>query len=215
MPTRTRPTAPSARRIRLRFFANRIPCLETPLSATDSKTSSNAFNSRGSPTLYGVVAPLTGAAGRPAPAKAGGLPGLFHPPSPRPLFPIWRLFRGCLARHSSRSCAARLKPAFAPQPPSCAALYPRNPRFKSKLHPIPSPFNLDSTSKLHRAFPGPGEPPPGTEGAGKKTLRTIQFNSNPRHSPTLQPLPSRSDPWLLDTLTAVLLPSHAHIDQTQ
>ena len=106
----------------------------------------------------------------------GACPTLFHPPSPRPLFPIWRLFRGCLARHSSHTCAARFQPAFASQPPSCAPLPAPKSRFESKLRPAPSPVNLHSTSKLHRAIPGPGHALPGTGGPGKKSEERNQTN---------------------------------------
>ena len=78
-----------------------------------------------------------------------------------------RLFPGCLERHSSRSCAARFQPAFALQPQSCDALPAPKPRFQSKLRRDPSRVNLDSTSKLYRAVPSPGQAFPGTAGREK------------------------------------------------
>ena len=104
---------------------------------------------------------------------------LFHPPSPAARIvpvPGPRLFPGCFARHSFRSCAARLEPAFALQPPSCAALLPPPPRFESKLRQAPLRFNSDSTSKLHRAFSDPGETFPGTGPAGKKRAERNETN---------------------------------------
>ena len=99
------------------------------------------------------------------------LPGrLFHPPFRAPRIvsaPSPRLFPRCFARHSIRSCAARFQPAFAIQPPSCGALPAPKPRFESKLRRELPRFDRDSTSKLHRAFPGPGQAFSGTAGRGK------------------------------------------------
>ena len=108
--------------------------------------------------------------------RPGARPACFA----HPLRGAFSLSGGCspVVSRGIRSVAAprgsipqsRVNPQAAP---SCC---PQNPRFKSKLRPLLPPFNLHSTSKLHRAFPAPGHALPGTEGQEKSaTDNSIQL----------------------------------------
>ena len=128
------------------------------------------------PTAAAASTPQ-GVGAEPAPAKAGGLPCLFRAPPPQLFFPIWRLFPGCFARHSIRSCAARFQPAFATQPPSCAAFWP--PRTTVPIQAAPSPAAMQPRVNLKAApsIPGPWRAVPRHGRPGKK--REERHESNP------------------------------------
>ena len=94
--------------------------------------------------------PPVSAAAQRCKMRVQGLPCLFRGPFTRPLSPIWTLFRGCFARPLSPICAARFQPPIAKQPPSWV-LSPRAiQEDESKLRPIPTRNNRESTSKLFR-----------------------------------------------------------------
>ena len=104
---------------------------------------------------------------------------LFRAPFTRPRFPIWRLFRGCFARHLSRICDPRLKPALVEQPPTCDPSTVATQKLNSKLRPTPTRNNRESTSNLFR----PSVDRPQAREARKKRAKTIQLDSNRRRRP--------------------------------
>ena len=114
MPTHTRPVRKMNGGFDFEFFCNRIPCLESALSATDSKIRSIPLPP-GPPTASSHP-PLK--AQSPAPAqrpKLKRLAALFHTPPQRPLFPICDLFRAPPPRPLFPIWAARIQPATGKQ----------------------------------------------------------------------------------------------------
>ena len=112
-----------------------------------------------------------------------------HLPPTAPSSHMWRLFPGCFARPLSRSCTARLKPAFALQPPSCAALL--GPGIRGSNPSCAQPRRQLTSTQPQSCFGAlPHDPRHGRP--GKK--RTAQFNSTQTHAPTPvlgAPLPPR------------------------
>ena len=129
-------------------------------------------------------------AARPAQAEGAGLallPGscFIHPLRAARIVSVSgpRLFPGCFARHSFRSCAARLKPAFALQPPSCAALLPPATAVQIQAEPVPVALQPPFNRKAAPSLPGPRRLAPRHGGSRKKTRSTIQYKSNGAPAP--------------------------------
>ena len=109
---------------------------------------------------------------------------LFLAPFARPLFPIYRLFRGCFARHSFRAWAERNQPALAQQPPTCAPL--SDARTTTRFQPAPHPvaelprINLKPVSTPRPATAGTDPP--------EKNARRRNESTRTGGRPALDPL---------------------------
>ena len=181
------------------LFANRIPCLESPLSATDSKSQSNprpylrrhsfscqplgklapAASTAGVGATLVVARPQSGGIGAASPASAACFTPLSFRPPPYLQTPR-RLSPPCFAPHSSPICGRRLKPrngdTIPSWPPSQMVTRTR------RIQAAPSPaarqpaFNLKATPGVSES--GRGLPRHG--GAEKKTRDTNRIESNTR-----------------------------------
>ena len=174
-------------RIRFRPFANRISCLETPLSATDSKSQNESLpylrpHSFSQPPPGGLGAACIDRTrrGNPCgcpPAKRGGtggcgpMPaGCFPPPFSRPISlsaTPRTLFRAPPSAGFVPICTPPLKPRDRDTTPSCTPTQTDTQSTQFQAAPICAASQPSSCAATPKH-----EPP-------KKTRTTIPINSNP------------------------------------